>query len=67
MPLDTYVRVNEERAGKSLIRKHIEQKDTCPVIRRLATEMILEFNSFVHPTLDEIEEMIKEISFKKKV
>ena len=44
MPKDEYRRVKEERAGKALIKKHVESKETCEYIYELAERVLLSKN-----------------------
>ena len=46
MPTETYARVKEERAGKSLIKKHIETKGTCRHLVDLVTSVVLDYKGF---------------------
>jgi len=62
---ETNKRVSEERAGKSLIRKHCETKGTCKILADLAQTVLLIENGFFLPSLDEVEESVKKIVFKK--
>ena len=62
---ETYKRVSEERSGKSLIKKHVEAKGTCKELADLAETVLLKENGFFMPSLDEVEESVKKIVFKK--
>jgi serine/threonine protein kinase len=62
---ETYKRVSEERAGKSLIKKHCETKGTCKILADLAHSVLLNENGFFLPSLEEVEESVKKIVFKK--
>ena len=62
---DTYLRVAEERAGQSIIKKHCEGKGTCKELADLATSVLMSKTGFLKPELDEVAEIIKKISFKK--
>ena len=65
MEKDTYVRIADERAGRVLIKKHIEDKGTCAIIAELAKKTVLDVSAHFIPTLDEVEEMIKKIQFRR--
>ena len=62
---ETYKRVSEERAGKTLIKKHCEAKGTCKILADLAQTVLLNENGFFLPSLNEVEELVKKIVFKK--
>ena len=65
MGTDVYQKVKEERAGKGLIKKHVEDKATCKHLAGLASSVILDFRGFDVPDLDEVAEIVKNIKFRQ--
>ena len=65
MESDAYKRIAEERAGKSIIKKHCEAKGTCKELIDLANSVFKTKTGFFLLELDEIAEIILKIIFKK--
>lgn len=65
MEKDEYMRVKDERGGKALIKKHVENKATCEHIFDLADRLLLRHDSANEPSYDEIAEMIKRMKFRQ--
>jgi len=64
MPKDEYFRVREERGAKGLIKKYVESKDTCEHAFTLAENLILNYKGVNDPSLDEVNDLIKQMKFK---
>jgi hypothetical protein len=67
MPKDEYFRIKDERAGRSALRRHVENKETCEVIQELAERMIFNYKGVDDPTYEEVVEMINKMRFRHKV
>jgi hypothetical protein len=65
MPEGEYMRVKDARVGQGMIKRHVEQKETCKHIFALVDRVILSFNGIDTPTYDELEEMIKLMKFRQ--
>ena len=64
MQTDNYLRANDSRVGLGMIKKHVEQKETCKHIFALVDRVILSYNGIDNPTYDELGEMIQQMKFK---
>ena len=55
MGVNEYLRVKNEREGKSVIKKHIEDKKTCKVLAKLVQSVIFCPQGGEMPTFVEVE------------
>ena len=64
MGSDANKRVQDERAGKTLIQKHIQDKGICKVLAELAEMVILNPRGYEELDLEDVNTKIKQIKFR---
>jgi len=65
MGVNQYLKVKTEREGKAVLTKHLKDPKTCRTLASLVNSVIFAPKGALLPTFDEVEEMIKKISFRK--
>ena len=67
MGVNEYMKVKSEREGKSAIKKHIEDKQTCKNLANLVQSVIFCPKGGELPLFSEVEKALKLINFRKDV
>ncbi len=67
MGVNEYMKVKNEREGKSAIKKHIDNKATCKTLANLVQSVIFCPRGGELPTFSEVELAVKLINFRKQV
>ncbi len=65
MPTDEYMKAKDQRVAEAMIKKHVEQKETCKHIFTVADRVILNYREIDEPTYDDLEEQIKSMKFRQ--
>ena len=65
MERDAYFRLKTEEDAKAAIKKHVGNKGTCEHLFTLADRIVLNYKGYDEdPTIQELEDLIKQIKFK---
>ena len=59
LPEGEYMKVKDARVGNTVIKRHVEQRDTCKHIFEFVDRIILSYKGIDEPTYKELEKMIK--------
>ena len=65
MERDAYFRLKTEEDAKAAIQKHVGNKGSCEHLFTLADRLVLNYKGYDEdPTIEELEDMIKQIKFR---
>ena len=67
MGVNAYMKVKNEKEGKAVLKKHIEDKQSCKILANLVRSVIFCPRWGELPTFEEVKTALKQISFQKKV